>query len=220
MSWLNSLWSLLARSDIIWQVDDFIELKLLYCMPTLSPWSFCLLPLRAMLPSYLLKHTFYPSLYPDTEMGVVLLRLHCCLFMGTWLASLKYASGPAKIPQFLAQLSPKLQDLLIKQLLTPSFCGNHQSCHPSESDTNSYQVHTLSSPASELPAQAAVANPGHFGQDGTASGKIGGSFSLAPAASKTCQNSFSSSLPSFPSSLSCPIIFQRGFPGEHNVSCG
>ena len=107
-----------------------------------------------------------------------------------------------------------------KQFLTPSFCGNHQSCHPSESDTNSYQVHTLSSPASELPAQAAVANPGHFGHDGTASGKIDGSFSLAPAASKTCQNSFSSSLPSFPSSLSCPIIFQRGFPGEHSVSCG
>lgn len=113
MSWLNSLWSLLARSDIIWQVDDFIELKLLYCMPTFSPWSFCLLPLRVILPSYLLKHTFYPSLYPDTEMGVVLLRLHCCLFMGTWLTSLKYASGPAKIPQFLAQLSPKHQDLLI-----------------------------------------------------------------------------------------------------------
>ena len=113
MSWLNSLWSLLARSDIIWQVDDFIELKLPYCMPMFSPWSIRLLPLRAMLPSYLLKHTFYPSSYPDTELGVVLLRMHCCLFMGTWLASLKDISHPAKIPQFLAQLSPKHQDLLI-----------------------------------------------------------------------------------------------------------
>lgn len=72
---------------------------------------------------------------------------------------------------------------------------NHQSCHPSESDTNSYQVRTLLSCVSELTAQAATANPCHFGHDGTASGKIVGSFSLAPGASKTCQTSFYSSLP-------------------------
>lgn len=105
--------------------------------------------------------------------------------------------APHKSPIPCPVLSPRHHDLLIvlNNSRTHSCLGNHQSCHPSESDTNSYQVRTLLSCVSELTARAATANPRHFGHDGTASGKIVGSFSLAPGASKTCQTSFYSSLP-------------------------
>lgn len=104
------------------------------------------------------------------------------------------------------------------ELLTPSFLGNHQSYHPSERDINSHQVHTPSSSVLELNAQAATANPHHFGHHGAASGKIAGS--IQPCSS--CKQNLPDLILLLLSALSLLLarVFQTGVPGEHSVSCG
>lgn len=115
---------------------------------------------------------------------------------------------PCSVPSLRHPGLPNMEN----KTLFPSCHNNHHSYHPSESNINSYQIHTLSPCVSELAVQPATANPCHFGHDGTASGKIVGSFSLASAASKTCQTSFTSLSLSLFSLLF--VAFRQPSPGS------
>ena len=188
-------------------------------MPTCSPWSLRSLPLRGMPPPYLSKYTFYASSYPDTELGVVLLRMHCCLFMGTCPASLQHASSPGKVSQFLAQLSPRHHNLLI----TP----NNSSLPAALVITKTATLQR----ATQIPIRSTLCH--HVPQSWRSrllqpiqatlvmmeqpQGKLVAHSASLQLREKPARPHSSSVF--LPSSFSRPIIFQTGFPREYGVSC-
>lgn len=96
--------------------------------------------------------------------------------------------------------------------------GNHQSCHPSESDTNSYQVHTLSSCALEPTPK--LPQPIHAT---LVTVKQPQEKSLAHSAllQLQAQPARPHSTPIFlPASFSWPLCLRQASHGEHCVSCG
>lgn len=188
-------------------------------MPTYSPRSLRSLPLRGMPPPYLSKHTFYASSYPDTELGMVLLRMHCCLFMGTWPASLQHASSPRKVSQFLAQLSPRHHHLLIipnnsslpaALVITKTATLQRATQIPIRSAL-CHQVPQSWRPRLLQPIQATLVM-----MEQPQGKLVAHSASLQLTAKPARPHSSSLFLPS---SFSQPIILQTGFRKEYSVPC-